>query len=193
MPKPGAVFENPVSNETVIFLETRASTNNELLRMEAFGLANGFNRIDHIHPSQQERHEVLGGQMGVNLAGKELVLNPGESITFEKNVPHKFWNVSGEDLHFITEFRPAFDTEDFIESYFAASQTGKVNKKGQPPLLHFFVMLKCFPIAGYAADLPIFLQKTVINILAFIGRIFGYKGRLTYPVEEAPQSRVQHA
>ncbi|NUO82421.1 cupin domain-containing protein [candidate division KSB1 bacterium] len=190
MPKQGAIFENPVSKEKVIFLETSASTNGALLRMEAFGLANGFNRIDHIHPSQQERHEVLAGQMGVTIAGKEYILNPHESITFEKNVPHKFWNVSGADLHFITEFRPAYDTEGFIETYFAAARTGKVNQKGQPPLLHFFVMLQRYPIAGYAADFPIFLQKALISVLACIGKIFGYKGSLTYPIAERAKSRV---
>lgn len=189
MAKPGDIFENPVSKEKVVFYETRESSNNAVLRMEAFGLTNDFSRIAHIHPSQQERHEVVAGLMGANVDGKEYVVHPSESITFEKSVPHKFWNMSGEDLRFVTEFRPAFETEDFIETYFAVAQTGKVTKKGQPPFLHFFVILQRYPIAGYHAKAPIFLQKIVINVLAFLGRLFGYKGSLKYPTEIAQSAR----
>lgn len=180
MPKKGDVLINPVSREKVVFHETRASTDNEVLKMEAFGLIEGFNETRHIHPTQHETHTVLGGVMGVEMDGKEYTLRANESITFPPNIPHKFWNISGDDLHFITEFRPAFETEDFIETYIAIAQTGKVNKKGQPPFLQFFVILNRYPIAGYLAGPPVFLQKIIISILAFIGRLFGYKGSMKY-------------
>ena len=180
MPQKGDVLINPVSKEKVIFRETRKSTDNELLKMEAFGLIEGFNETRHIHPDQQETHIVLEGVMGAEMAGKEYTLKANDTITFPPNVPHKFWNISGDDLHFITEFRPAYETEDFIETYIAIAQTGKVNKKGQPPFLQFFVILKRYPIAGYLAGPPLFLQKMIIGLLASIGRLFGYKGSVKY-------------
>jgi mannose-6-phosphate isomerase-like protein (cupin superfamily) len=178
MPQKGDELVNPVSGERVVFLETRASSNNEVLRMEAFGLIKGFNETRHIHPNQHETHTVLGGVMGVEMDGREYTLRANDSITFPPNVPHKFWNISGDDLHFITEFRPAYETEDFIETYIANAQTGNVNEKGQPRFLHFFVILHHYPIAGYLAGVPVFLQKIVIALLAFIGRLFGYKGSM---------------
>jgi quercetin dioxygenase-like cupin family protein len=181
MPNKGDTLENPVTSERVIFLETSASSGGTLLRMEVFNLANGFNKIVHIHPTQIERHEVLGGEMGVNIGGQERVLRAGESAVFNMNVPHMFWNISGPNLHFITEFRPAFNTEDFIESYIAVAKEGKSNAKGQPPLLLFFVMLREYPIAGYYAKAPIWLQKAAISVLAFIGRLIGYRGVHQYP------------
>lgn len=180
MPEKGDVLINPVSKERVVFLETRESTNNELLRMEAFGLIKGFNETRHIHPNQHETHRVLEGVMGVEMEGKEYTLRANDTITFPPNVPHKFWNISGDDLHFITEFRPAYETQDFIETYIANAQTGNVNEKGQPRFFHFFVMLNRYPIAGYLAGPPIWLQKAIISILAFIGRLFGYKGSMKY-------------
>lgn len=180
MPQKGDVLINPVSKEKVIFRETRESSNNEVLRMEAFGLIKGFNETRHIHPNQHETHIVLDGVMGVEMDGVESTLRANDTITFPPNVPHKFWNISGDDLHFITEFRPAYETEDFIETYIAVAQTGKVNEKGQPPFLQFFVILNKYPIAGYIAVAPIFLQKIIISILAFVGRLFGYKGSMKY-------------
>ena len=171
----GDVMENPITKERVIFQETHSSTNGELLRMEVFNLTNGFNNIYHIHPTQVERHEIIDGIMGVKVNGEERILRTSESVTFEKNIPHKFWNVSGADIHFLTEFRPAYDTESFIETYFRISQAGKANKKGQPPPFHFFVLLNRYPIAGYFAGVPISLQKVLISIMAFVGRLLGYK------------------
>ena len=175
MARKGDVLENPVTGERVIFLETRESSNNQLLRMEAFNLADGFNRVYHIHPTQEERHEVIEGIMGIKAGGKEHVLNPSEIFTFPNDVPHKFWNISGKDIHFLTEFRPAYDTEGFIETYFRIAQAGKANEKGQPPLFHFFVLLNHYPIAGYLAGVPISIQRVFISIMAFIGRLLGYK------------------
>jgi quercetin dioxygenase-like cupin family protein len=176
MPKKGDVLENPITKERVVFLETSASTNNQLLRMEAFNLADGYNRTYHIHPTQTESHHLLGGSMGVTKDGTDIFLKPGESVTFEPNVPHKFWNASKDPIHFRTEFRPAFDTEVFIETYIALARDGKSNAKGAPHLLQFFVILHEHPIAGYVARAPIWLQKGVIAFMAFIGRMFGYTG-----------------
>ena len=176
MPKKGDVLENPITKERVIFLETSASTNNELLRMEAFNLADGYNKVYHLHPTQTERHEVISGMMGITMADVDYYLHPGESLLMPKNVPHKFWKASEEPIHFITEFRPAFDTEVFIETYIALARDGKSNSKGAPPLLQFFVILYEHPIAGYVANAPIWLQKAVIATMAFIGRLFGYVG-----------------
>jgi quercetin dioxygenase-like cupin family protein len=180
MPVKGEVLENPVTKERVTFLETSASSNNELLKMEAINLADGFNNINHIHPTQEETHHVISGTMGVEKDGKTYTLKDGDSISFPPMVPHKFWN-AGKDggkspIHFITEFRPAYDTEIFIETYIALARDGKSTKKGRPPILQFFVILHDHPIAGYAAKAPIWLQKIVISILAFIGRLFGYAG-----------------
>lgn len=149
--------------------------------MEAFHLADGYNRVYHVHPTQVERHEVLEGKMGVNVDGRELFLGPGESVVFEKGVPHKFWNADKSVvIHFVTEFRPAFDTEVFIETYIALARAGKFRNDGFPRRLQFFVMLHEHPIAGYIARVPIWIQKVVIAAGAFLGRIRGHVGTYAY-------------
>ncbi len=181
MPKKGDVLENPITKERVTFLETSASSGNELLRMEAINLADGYNRVYHLHPSQMERHEILAGKMGVIVAGKDMILGPGQSVVFEPNVPHRFWNADKSTaIHFITEFRPAFDTEVFIETYIALARAGRFADDGFPHLLQFFVMLREHPIAGYLARAPIFLQNAVIAVGAFFGRLRGYVGTASY-------------
>ncbi len=181
MPKKGDVLENPITRERVTFLETSASTNNELLRMETFNLADGYNRVYHFHPTQVERHEILGGRMGVTVAGKDSILNPGDSVVFERNVPHRFWNADkSTTIHFITEFRPAYDTEDFIETYIALARAGKFADDGFPYTLQFLTMLQAHPIAGYAAGAPKWFQRLIIGTGASLGRLAGYVGSARY-------------
>ena len=181
MPKKGDVMLNPITGERVTFLETCESSNNALLRMEAFNLADGYNRVYHLHPTQEEQHHVLGGKMGVVVGGEQRLLGPGESVVFSPGAPHKFWNADkSATIHFITEFRPAFDTEVFIETYIALARAGMFRDDGFPSLLQFFAMLQEHPIAGYVARAPIWLQKAVIGIGGFLGHRYGYQGTVAY-------------
>ena len=48
----------------------------------------------------QEFNLMLKGQLLLNIGGKELVLNPGDSIYFDSTLPHGMKALNGEPARF---------------------------------------------------------------------------------------------
>ncbi len=70
MAKAGDVIENPITGERITFLKTTGETGGELLRFE-YILRPGFTIPEHVHPHQEERHEVLSGTLRGRVGGQE--------------------------------------------------------------------------------------------------------------------------
>jgi quercetin dioxygenase-like cupin family protein len=70
MARQGDVVENPLTGERVTFLETVGDTGGDLLRFE-YALPPGWFVPAHIHPRQEERHEVLSGTLRGRVGGQE--------------------------------------------------------------------------------------------------------------------------
>jgi uncharacterized cupin superfamily protein len=66
----GDVVENPLTGERVTFLETVGDTGGDLLRFE-YVLPPGWFVPAHIHPRQEERHEVFSGTLRGRVGGQE--------------------------------------------------------------------------------------------------------------------------
>jgi hypothetical protein len=61
----GQVLSNPVSGETIEFLQTAADTGGELLAIDLTLTPDGHVPGTHVHPVQEERFEVLSGTMSL--------------------------------------------------------------------------------------------------------------------------------
>ena len=59
MARAGDVLDNPATGERLTFLRTAADTGGEVLEYELEFVPRGFAARDHLHPAQEERHEVL--------------------------------------------------------------------------------------------------------------------------------------
>lgn len=173
----GKVIESP--DTRLVFLETAAETNGELLRFEQFVQKDHAPIPAHSHGRQEERFTVLSGRMSVKAAGAERVLGPGEEVVIPPGTPHTFWNASeGDDiLHHRVELRPALKSEAFFETVFGLQRDGRLTSgKLSATLLMAPVLLEH---ENWAAGPPIPLQKVLFGALALLGRPFGY--RASYP------------
>src|SRR5204862_6747684 len=94
----------------------------------------------HVHPSQEERFEILRGSVGFRIGRKKLVAGPGQRLTVPAGTPHKFWNGGEEEAHFVCEVRPALQFEALLETMFALAADGKTNRKGMPNPLRLAVI-----------------------------------------------------
>ena len=74
------VLENPATGERVVFRQTAADTNGELLEYEFVFRPRGFVAATHVHPRQEERHEVLAGRVGITVVGRKQRKTP---VSFE--------------------------------------------------------------------------------------------------------------
>ncbi|MGH3044790.1 MAG: hypothetical protein ACRDM2_08680 [Gaiellaceae bacterium] len=59
----GKTIENPVTGEKILFLQTAAETNGELVEIEVAVQPDGAVAAAHVHPYQSERFEVLEGTL----------------------------------------------------------------------------------------------------------------------------------
>jgi quercetin dioxygenase-like cupin family protein len=179
----GDVIENAVTGERLVFRKTSAETNGEAVVLEAFLKPDAFVAAAHVHPSQEERFQVLRGTVGFKLGRKKILAGPGQRITVPAGTAHKFWNAGEEEAHFVCEVRPAMQFEQLIETMFGLAADGKTNRKGMPNPLHLAVIAKHHFDDVRLPFPPAWMQRTGLALGAPLGRLLGYEA--TYVPAEA--------
>lgn len=74
MAKAGDFLENPFRGQTLTFRRTTAETAGELLEVESNWAGAGQEPPEHYHPYQEERFEMLEGELRAQVAGTEPAL-----------------------------------------------------------------------------------------------------------------------
>ncbi len=69
----------------------------------------------HLHPAQDERFEVLAGELRVRHGDREIALGRGETIEIPSGTPHQMWSPTG-DARVRWETRPRGRTEEWFEA-----------------------------------------------------------------------------
>ena len=174
----GQSITNSVTGETLVFRTTSADTNGERVVVETFVEPNGAVAAAHVHPAQEERFEVLAGELEFRLGKRTLVAKPGDRVLVPAGTPHRFRNVGDETAHFVCEVTPALGFEQLIETMFSLAEDGKVNRKGMPNPLRLAVIAK-----HHFGDVrlpfpPAWLQRLGLAFGAPVGRLLGYRPEL---------------
>jgi quercetin dioxygenase-like cupin family protein len=170
----GDTIENPVTGERLVFRKTSRETGGQAVVIETFVQPNGFVAAAHVHPSQEERFEVLRGSVGFKVGRKKLVAGPGQRVTVPAGTPHKFWNAGDEEAHFVCEVRPALQFESLLETMFALAADGKTNRKGMPNPLRLAVIARAHFDTVQLPFPPALLQRIALAMGSPLGRLAGY-------------------
>jgi quercetin dioxygenase-like cupin family protein len=179
MARAGDVLVNPSTGERVTFLQTAADTGGELVQYDLEFIPRGFVAREHLHPSQEENHEVLEGPIGLVVDGNERRLEAGNAVLVPPRTPHRLVRLREEPVKVRFTLRPAFETEVLLETFFGLARDGKVGKNGDPPLLQLAVISREFPELGRPVKPPPAVQRAILAPLAVLGRARGYRAR--YP------------
>src|SRR5207248_10067184 len=123
----GQTIVNSVTGERIVFRKTSRETNGAAVVIETYVQPNGFVAAAHVHPSQEERFEVLRGTVGFRVGREKLVAGPGKRLTVPAGTPHKFWNAGDDVAHFVCEIRPALQFESLLETMFALADDRRPN------------------------------------------------------------------
>ena len=95
MARTGQTLVNPASGERITFRTIAAETNGELvaidLELPPGGRVPGFR---HVHPRQEERFEVVGGNMRFRVRRRRILAGPGQVVIVPPGVPHDFANAA---------------------------------------------------------------------------------------------------
>lgn len=90
---------NKQTGETITWTKHSYETNGESIEAILVVKPGGGPPL-HYHTSYTERFEVLKQPLGVNLNGKDLYLQPGESADVPIGSVHRFFNDTEEDITF---------------------------------------------------------------------------------------------
>jgi quercetin dioxygenase-like cupin family protein len=191
--KAGDVIENPITGERITFLKTTQETNGELLRFE-YVLPPEFTIPEHVHPHQEERHEILSGTLRGRVGGQERDYEEGERVVGPAGVPHAWQNPSSEEeLRFVSELRPPLVFETLMETTFGLARDGKTTKQGIPKdPLQLAVLVDETRGMFYSSRVPVAVQEALLAlfaVLASVGRLLGYRAR--YPEYSGSEEPLQ--
>jgi mannose-6-phosphate isomerase-like protein (cupin superfamily) len=193
MIRAGDTIENPITGERIVFRQTSAETDGEAVVVECFVKPNGFVAKAHVHPSQDERFELLKGTLMFKLDGRELPAGPGDRVLVPAGATHQFWNAGEEEVHFVCEVRPALKFEQLVETMFALAVDGKTNKNGMPNPLRLAVIARETFDTVQLPFPPVWMQRLGLALAAPLGRLFGYKATYVPAAPEAPQGEAAAA
>jgi mannose-6-phosphate isomerase-like protein (cupin superfamily) len=174
MIRAGDVIENAVTGERIVFRKTSRETNGNAVVIETFVRPNGFVAAAHVHPSQEERFEVLSGSLGMKVGGEKVVAGPGQRVTVPAGTAHTFWNAGDTEAHFVCEISPALQFESLLETMFALAADGKTNRKGMPNPLRLAVIANWHFDTVQLPFPPAILQRIGLALGAPLGRLLGY-------------------
>ncbi|HEX6761323.1 MAG TPA: cupin domain-containing protein [Gaiellaceae bacterium] len=185
MIRTGETIENPVTGERIVFRKTSQDTGGEAVVIETFVQPDGFVAAAHVHPSQEERFEVLAGTVGFKIGRDKKVVGPGQRITVPAGTPHRFWNAGDGVAHFVCEVRPALQFESLLETMFALAADGKTNRKGMPNPLRLAVIARAHFDTVRLPFPPTVVQRVGLALGSPVGRLLGY-APVYEPGTEAP-------
>jgi mannose-6-phosphate isomerase-like protein (cupin superfamily) len=171
----GDTLVNPVSGETLTFVETSAETGGDYTVVECRVQPGGGVPMAHVHPHQSETFEVLEGQLSMKAGRDKLVALPGDVVTVPPGQVHKFWNDGETVARFRCTVAPALEFERFIETMFALAADGKLTKRGMPSPLRLAVIANAHFADSRAPYVPAWLQKAGLATGAALGRALGYE------------------
>ncbi len=167
------------TSRRLVFRRTAADTNGELVEVDVFYKPGGNLPPVHYHPSQEERFEVVSGEMLTHVDGVERTYGAGETFVLPPDSRHSMHNAGSEEAHVIWQTRPALKTEALFETMWGLARDGKINPKGVPNLLRVAVLMREYQDEFRLAQPPFAIQKPLFGLLAPIGNLLGYRGR--YP------------
>ncbi len=172
MPSKGHIIIDPTNGDSYGVIETAKDTNGERVTVKTMLKSKGQVVPKHFHVLQDETFEVISGQLTVLLEGKTHRISAGKKITLPKNIPHNHYNDENSPVTYLHSVTPALDFDYLIEYLVGLAADGK-SKNGKYGLVQELVTLKYLDSKSFLADIPVGLQKVLMNTIAPIARLLG--------------------
>jgi mannose-6-phosphate isomerase-like protein (cupin superfamily) len=170
---------NPAVGVQGTIRRTGSDTNGELFEVELLLEPGDWTGPDHIHLRQEERLEVMSGQLRLRVAGKEESLTPGSPRVLAPGTSHNLRNEGPGEARLLLQLRPALRMEGYLRDMWRAANEGSKRRWGAPSILELAVIQREYPDEFfYLSGLPVSAQKKLLAGLAVLGRARGYSAGL---------------
>jgi mannose-6-phosphate isomerase-like protein (cupin superfamily) len=131
----------------------------------------------HLHLDFVQAWEVRSGTASIEVDGEPRKLGPGEGFEVPIGTKHRDpFNETGQDVVIDWRLEP---NNAFIEGFFDALayllEHGGTTDQDDLPFLQILVLIHATKAKSYGDSPPIPIQKATLPLLAWIGRLRGYK------------------
>jgi quercetin dioxygenase-like cupin family protein len=156
-------------------VDVEASASGEMLRAEAVVQPSGGGGPLHRHRFQEERFEILEGEIVGRIGRTRRRVRAGETFLVPPDTPHTFAVEADEPARFITEFRPGMRLAEFFMQIFWLADHKQIDEKGRIHPLQAAVLARAYPQEFfYLPTIPAALQQAIARPLAALARRRGY-------------------
>jgi quercetin dioxygenase-like cupin family protein len=156
-------------------VDVEASVSGEVLRSETVVQPGGGGGPLHRHRCQQERFEILEGEIVGRIGRTRRRVRAGETFLVPADAPHTFTVEADEPARVITEFRPGLRLAEFFAQLFWLADHGQIDSKGRIHPLQAALLMRAFPSeCFYLPTIPAPLQHAIARPLAALARRRGY-------------------
>jgi quercetin dioxygenase-like cupin family protein len=122
------MVEDPVLKQRLAF---RPSEDGEALLVEMW-VEPGGGVPPHVHPSMEERFEVLSGELSFLSGRKWTTAGPGQTVVVPARTRHAYRNSGTEQAHGVCRASPPQSLEEFLTEAAAMAREGKLTRQGLP-------------------------------------------------------------
>jgi mannose-6-phosphate isomerase-like protein (cupin superfamily) len=173
---PSRRLANPAIGMYGTILKTSNETNGELFEVEFVAEPGDWTAPDHIHLRQEERFEIISGEIRLRVAGNEELLTGGSTRVLPPRTSHNVRNDGPGEARLRLQLRPALRIEGYLRDSWRAANEGSKRRWGAPSMLELAVIQPAYPDEFfYLSRLPVGLQKTLFAAFAPLGRATGYR------------------
>lgn len=156
--------------ETIVFKSVERTPQGDKVIVENF-VEPGQGPPMHTHFMQDEALTVVKGKIGYQILGQEpKYAGPGETVTFRRGVPHKFWNAGEEVLNCVGWVQPANTIVFFLSAVYAARVKSGTER---PETFDGAYLLTRYRREYDMNEIPGFVKKVIMPLTYFIGRMLG--------------------
>jgi uncharacterized protein YndB with AHSA1/START domain len=135
------------------------------------------------------RLEMISGAMKVTMAGRDHIVNEGESIEIPAGTPHTQVPLGEDPGQVRIQVRPAGRSQAFLEHLAELCRDRKVTRLGFPPPRAAARLILDYADAGHAATPPLWVQRAMARaLLAFGGPARPYEFADEWDVAAPPEA-----
>jgi mannose-6-phosphate isomerase-like protein (cupin superfamily) len=169
----GQTIINPVSGERITFRKTSADTDGKYLEIDVELTPDGAVPGMHVHPNQEERFEILSGNVRFRKGLKKIDAKAGDVVVVEPGKAHKFKNKGEVGAAMRVRVSPALEMERLFETAVGLAHDGRVTKNGMPRPLDLALFVREFKEEVRGPGSPGWVQRASLAPLAYIARRHG--------------------
>ena len=125
----------------------------------------------HIHHFQEEALTVEQGRIGYKRLGEPAQFGgPGDTVTFKRGEPHKFWNAGDGDLRCSGYIEPADNIEYFLTQLYDSTRR---NGGGRPDGFDAAFLITRYRSEFSMVEIPAAVQRFLFPLQVAVGTLLG--------------------